>query len=165
VHTRYNQAVAATGRLSSSDPNLQNIPIRTELGRRIRDAFLPEEGWEMLSADYSQIELRVLAHLSHDPELIEAYATGEDVHVRTATALFGVPKSEVTREQRDRAKTVNFAVIYGQTQFALARNLRIPRDEAQRYIDAFFANVNWDVVNARLERAQKARAALAGAAA
>jgi len=138
VHTRYNQAVAATGRLSSSDPNLQNIPIRTELGRRIRHAFVPREGWRILAADYSQIELRLLAHLSQDAELVDAYTTGEDVHVRTATALFEVAPEEVTREQRGQAKTVNFAVIYGQTQFALARNLRIERREAKRYIDAFF---------------------------
>lgn len=139
VHTRYNQAVAATGRLSSSDPNLQNIPIRTELGRRIRDAFVPEEGWEILSADYSQIELRVLAHLSGDPELVDAFAGGVDVHTRTATALFGVEPEEVTRAQRAQAKTVNYAVIYGQTHFALARSLRIERREAMRYIEAFFA--------------------------
>jgi DNA polymerase-1 len=138
VHTRFNQAVAATGRISSSDPNLQNIPIRTEEGRRIRDAFIPAEGLELLSADYSQIELRVLAHLSRDPELVEAFTAGEDVHVRTATALFSVPPERVDREMRGRAKTVNFAVIYGQTQFALARNLRIERHEAKRYIDAFF---------------------------
>ena len=139
IHTRFNQAVAATGRISSSDPNLQNIPIRTELGRRIRNAFVPAEGMELLSADYSQIELRVLAHLSRDPELVDAYVRGDDVHARTATALFGVPKEEVTREQRGQAKTVNFAVIYGQTEFALARNLKIDRKEARRYIEAFFA--------------------------
>ncbi|MDH5491975.1 MAG: DNA polymerase I [Myxococcales bacterium] len=139
VHTRFHQTVAATGRLSSSDPNLQNIPIRTALGRRIRDAFIPEPGWEMLSADYSQIELRILAHLSEDPELLEAYRERQDVHLRTATALFDCPADQITREQRARAKTVNFAVIYGQTQFALARNLRIERDEARRYIEAFFA--------------------------
>lgn len=138
IHTRYNQSVAATGRLSSSDPNLQNIPIRTDFGRRVRDAFIPEEGWGMLSADYSQIELRVLAHLSEDAELCDAYSKGEDVHVRTATALFDVAADEVTREQRGQAKTVNFAVIYGQTQFALAQNLKIERSEASRYIDAFF---------------------------
>ena len=138
IHTRYNQAVAATGRLSSSDPNLQNIPIRTELGRRIRDAFIPREGTTMLAADYSQIELRVLAHLSQDPELIDAYNSEDDVHVRTATALFDVSAEEVTREQRGAAKTVNFAVIYGQTQWALAMNLKIKQDEAKRYIDAFF---------------------------
>lgn len=138
IHTRYNQLVAATGRLSSSDPNLQNIPIRTEMGRRVRDAFIPEQGWSMLSADYSQIELRVLAHLSQDPALVDAFSQGHDVHVQTACALFGVRPEEVTKEMRAQAKTVNFAVIYGQTQFALARNLKIERGEAKRYIDAFF---------------------------
>lgn len=138
VHTRYNQAVAATGRLSSSDPNLQNIPIRTEMGRRVRDAFVPAEGNLLLSADYSQIELRVLAHLSQDPELIDAYTKEEDVHRRTAAALFGGTPAEVSREQRGQGKTVNFAVIYGQTKFALARNLGITKTEAQGYIDAFF---------------------------
>jgi DNA polymerase-1 len=138
IHTRYNQLVAATGRLSSSDPNLQNIPIRTEMGRKVRDAFVPQEGWSMLSADYSQIELRVLAHLSRDPGLVDAFSRGDDVHVQTACALFGVKPEEVTKQMRGEAKTVNFAVIYGQTQFALARNLKIERAEAQRYIDAFF---------------------------
>ena len=138
VHTHYNQAVAATGRLSSSDPNLQNIPIRTERGRRIRECFVPASGFELMAADYSQIELRVLAHTSEDPELVDAFTSGEDVHVRTATALFDVPREDVSREQRGQAKTVNFAVIYGQTQFALAKNLKISRTEAQRYIDAFF---------------------------
>jgi DNA polymerase-1 len=132
--------VAATGRLSSSDPNLQNIPIRTEIGRRIRDAFIPREGWSLLSADYSQIELRVLAHLSHDPELVEAFrGIGDDVHVRTAAAIFEIPESEVTRDQRGAAKTVNYAVIYGQSDFALGRNLKIEKKEARRYIEAFFA--------------------------
>src|SRR5690606_34179355 len=138
IHTRFNQAVAATGRLSSSDPNLQNIPIRTEIGRKIRDAFIPRDGFVMVSADYSQIELRILAHLSRDEALLEAYAQNRDVHAQTAAALFGVPESEVDREMRGRGKTVNFAVIYGQTEFALARNLRIDRAEARRYIDAFF---------------------------
>jgi DNA polymerase-1 len=139
VHTDFRQTVAATGRLSSSDPNLQNIPIRTEIGRLIRNAFIAHEGWEIMSVDYSQIELRVLAHLSHDRELVEAFTTGEDVHVRTARAIFAIPPGvEVTREQRAQSKTVNFAVIYGQTQFALARNLRIERSEAARYIKAFF---------------------------
>ena len=138
LRTRYNQAVAATGRLSSSDPNLQNIPIRTELGRRIRAAFVPEPGWLMLAADYSQVELRVLAHLSGDQALVDAYSGGADVHARTATALFGVDEAEVSRAQRAAAKTVNFAVIYGQSEFALSRNLRIPRAEAKRYIAAFF---------------------------
>jgi DNA polymerase-1 len=139
IHTRYNQAVAATGRLSSSDPNLQNIPVKTELGREIRKAFVAPPGHRLVAADYSQIELRVLAHLSHDPELVEAFRTGDDVHARTATALFGVDRAHVTREMRARAKTVNFAVIYGQTEFALARNLKIDRKEAARYIEAFFA--------------------------
>lgn len=138
IHTRFNQAVAATGRMSSSEPNLQNIPIRTEEGRAIRDAFVARDGWNLMSADYSQIELRVLAHLSGDEELIDAFSKGEDVHVRTAKAIFGVGDAEVTREMRGRAKTVNYAVIYGQTQFALARNLGISKTEAKRYIDAFF---------------------------
>jgi DNA polymerase-1 len=139
IHTKFEQAVAATGRLSSNDPNLQNIPIRTELGRQIRSAFVAAEGFKMFAADYSQIELRVLAHMSGDPELSEAFTSaGADVHVRTAQALFGVPLEAVSRDQRAAAKTVNFAVIYGQTQFALARNLRIERGEASRYIKAFF---------------------------
>ncbi|MGB8224227.1 MAG: DNA polymerase I [Polyangiales bacterium] len=138
IHTRYNQLVAATGRLSSSDPNLQNIPIRTEMGRRVRDAFVPMRGWSMFAADYSQIELRVLAHLSRDPALLDAFSRGDDVHVQTACALFGVRPEEVTKVMRGQAKTVNFAVIYGQTEFALARNLKIERGEAKRYIDAFF---------------------------
>ncbi len=139
VHTRYNQAVAATGRLSSSNPNLQNIPIRTELGRAIRSAFVPEPGFLMCAADYSQVELRVLAHLSQDEELLDAFTRSEDIHVRTATALFEISEAEVTRKQRNDAKTVNYAVIYGQTQFALAQNLGTTKTEAKRYIDAFFA--------------------------
>jgi DNA polymerase-1 len=138
IHTDFRQAVAATGRLSSTDPNLQNIPIRTEIGRSIRNAFVAREGWEIMSADYSQIELRVLAHLSHDRELTAAFAEGADVHDRTARAIFGVEQSAVTREMRGQAKTVNYAVIYGQTQFALARNLRIERAKAASYIKAFF---------------------------
>jgi DNA polymerase-1 len=138
IHTKFEQAVAATGRLSSNEPNLQNLPIRTEIGRSIRRAFVAAEGFKIFAADYSQIELRVLAHLSGDPALTQAFSEDADVHVRTAQALFGVASEEVTREMRAAAKTVNFAVIYGQTQFALARNLRIPRGEAQRYIKAFF---------------------------
>ncbi len=138
VHTRFNQAVAATGRLSSSDPNLQNIPIRTEEGRLIREAFIAADGFSILSADYSQIELRVLAHMSSDPELISAFSEDADVHVRTATALFYVAADLVTKEQRGQAKTVNFAVIYGQSEVALARNLGIEQKEARRYIQAFF---------------------------
>jgi DNA polymerase-1 len=138
IHTDFRQAVAATGRLSSSDPNLQNIPIRSEIGRSIREAFVARDGWQVLSADYSQIELRVLAHLSRDAELMDAFSRGADVHTRTARAIFGVEEDKVTREMRGQAKTVNFAVIYGQTQFALARNLRIERGQAARYIAAFF---------------------------
>ncbi|MFO0556461.1 MAG: DNA polymerase I [Polyangiales bacterium] len=138
IHTSYNQAVAATGRLSSNNPNLQNIPIRTELGRRIREAFIAPPGWKLFAADYSQIELRVLAHLSKDPILVDAFSKGEDVHTRTAVEIFKVPASEITREQRTRAKTVNFAVIYGQGDSALARQLGITRDEASRFIDAYF---------------------------
>lgn len=138
IHSKFEQAVAATGRLSSTDPNLQNIPIRTEIGREIRQAFVAPEGCGILAADYSQIELRVLAHLSGDEELTDAFASDADVHLRTAHALFGVPEDQVSRDQRAAAKTVNFAVIYGQSQFMLARNLRIARSEAKRYIDAFF---------------------------
>lgn len=138
VHTDFRQTVAATGRLSSSDPNLQNIPIRSALGRQVREAFVPQSGWQMMSADYSQIELRVLAHISQDVELLTAYREAQDVHVRTAAAIFGVDTEMVSKEMRAQAKTVNFAVIYGQTQFALANNLRISRVEAKRYIDAFF---------------------------
>ncbi|MDP3276479.1 MAG: DNA polymerase I [Deltaproteobacteria bacterium] len=138
VHTSYNQAVAATGRLSSNNPNLQNIPIRTELGRRVRDAFVAPEGWSLFAADYSQIELRVLAHLSKDPILVDAFAKGEDVHTRTAVEIFKLPVDQITRDQRVRAKTVNFAVIYGQGDSALARQLGISKDEASRFIDAYF---------------------------
>jgi DNA polymerase-1 len=138
IHTDFRQAVAATGRLSSTEPNLQNIPIRTEIGRSIRDAFVARDGWLILSADYSQIELRVLAHLSSDRELLAAFGENTDVHTRTARAIFGVAEDAVTREMRGQAKTVNYAVIYGQTQFALARNLRIERSQAAHYIKAFF---------------------------
>ncbi len=138
IHTSYNQAVAATGRLSSTNPNLQNIPIRTELGRRIREAFIAPPGFVLLAADYSQIELRVLAHLSKDPILVDAFQQNQDVHTRTAVEIFKLPASEITREQRNRAKTVNFAVIYGQGESALARQLSISKDEASRFIDAYF---------------------------
>lgn len=138
IHSSFRQAVAATGRLSSTEPNLQNIPIRTEVGRLIRKAFVPETGWKMLAADYSQIELRVLAHMSGDEQLVSAYRDHLDVHVRTASAVFEVPEVDVTREMRAQAKTINFAVIYGQTEFALSRNLRISRADAKRYIDTFF---------------------------
>ncbi|MGB0679622.1 MAG: DNA polymerase I [Polyangiales bacterium] len=139
IHTCFHQKVTATGRISSSDPNLQNIPIRGELGRAIRQAFVPRPGWRLLAADYSQIELRVLAHLSEDSALLEAMGAGEDVHVRTACALFDAAPEVVTPKQRAQAKTVNFAVIYGQTRYTLGRSLGIDGGAAQRYIDAFFA--------------------------
>ncbi|WP_438017060.1 DNA polymerase I [Sorangium sp. So ce315] len=139
IHTRWSQAVAATGRLSSQDPNLQNIPIRTELGRMIRRAFVAPPGSVIVSADYSQIELRVLAHLSKDPVLVDAFRTGQDVHVRTAMEIFGVDEAGVTDEMRRRSKTINFGVIYGMGESALAKRLDISRAEAARFIDAYFA--------------------------
>jgi DNA polymerase-1 len=138
IHTRFEQTVAATGRLSSTDPNLQNIPIRTEVGRRIREAFVAPKGYRIVSADYSQIELRVLAHLSRDEQLLEAFRTNEDVHVRTASLVFGVPKDEVTREMRARAKTINFGVIYGMGDSALAKQTGVTRAEGGRFIEAYF---------------------------
>ena len=138
IHTSYNQAVAATGRLSSSEPNLQNIPIRTELGRMIRRAFIAPPGSRIVSADYSQIELRLLAHHSGEPALIEAFHAGEDIHTRTAAEVFAVDPAFVTSDMRRVAKSVNFGIIYGQTAFGLARELGIPRGEAQRYIDHYF---------------------------
>jgi DNA polymerase-1 len=138
LHTTLNQAGAATGRLSSSNPNLQNIPVRTELGREIRAAFVPEAGWKLVVADYSQIELRLLAHMSLDPVLVEAFRNGEDIHTRTAAEVFGVPPLMVTPEMRRSAKTVNFGIVYGQTPFGLAAQLGIGRAEAERYIDSYF---------------------------
>ncbi len=139
VHTSYHQAVASTGRLSSSDPNLQNIPIRTPEGRRIRQAFVPEPGWVMLAADYSQIELRIMAHLSGDEGLLRAFAVGADVHRATAAEVFGVALEEVTAEQRRSAKAINFGLIYGMSAFGLARQLGIERGAAQEYVDRYFA--------------------------
>ncbi|MBY5993380.1 DNA polymerase I [Ferrimonas balearica] len=138
VHTSYHQAVTATGRLSSSDPNLQNIPIRTAEGRRIRQAFVAPEGYRLLAIDYSQIELRIMAHLSQDKGLLEAFAQGKDIHKATAAEVFGVPFDSVTTEQRRRAKAVNFGLIYGMSAFGLAKQLDIGRAEAQDYIDRYF---------------------------
>jgi DNA polymerase-1 len=139
IHTSFNQAVAATGRLSSSNPNLQNIPIRSDAGREIRRAFVASEGHVLLSCDYSQIELRILAHLSEDPELVDAFTHNDDIHVRTARAIFGYgPGDVVSAGDRAKAKTVNFGVIYGKTAFSLAKELAIPRGEAQRFIDEYF---------------------------
>jgi len=138
VHTSYHQAVAATGRLSSSDPNLQNIPVRTAEGRRIREAFVAPKGMKILSADYSQIELRIMAHFSKDPGLLSAFQSGQDVHRATAAELFGLSPLEVTEEHRRPAKTINFGLIYGMSAFGLARQLGIDRATAQDYIDRYF---------------------------
>ena len=138
VHTSFNQTGAATGRLSSSNPNLQNIPIRTELGREIRAAFVPREGWQLIVVDYSQIELRLLAHMSEDPVLVEAFRNGEDIHTRTAAEVLGVPPMLVTKEARNAAKAVNFGIVYGISGFGLAANLGIPRKEAEAYIRGYF---------------------------
>lgn len=138
VHTTYNQTIASTGRLSSIDPNLQNIPIKTDLGRKIRKAFIPQEGYVFVAADYSQIELRLLAHFSEDPNLIEAFAQNEDIHTRTATLIFDKKPEEVTKEERRIAKTVNFGVVYGMGPFKLSQDLRIPLKEAKSFIDAYF---------------------------
>jgi len=140
VHCSLHQTVAATGRLSSSDPNLQNIPIRTDEGRRIRSAFLPgQEGWSLVSADYSQIELRLLAHCSQDPGMLASFAAGEDIHTRVASQVYGVPLAEVTRSQRGMAKTVNFGILYGQSAFGLSKVLGIPQEEAGTFIEGYFA--------------------------
>ena len=138
LHTSFNQTVAATGRLSSSDPNLQNIPIRRELGRDIRRGFVAQAGWQFLVADYSQIELRLLAHLSSDSAFVNAFRSGEDIHRQTAAIIFGVDVADVTSEMRGRAKTINFATIYGQGANALARQLRIPHAEAKAFIETYF---------------------------
>ncbi|MEM8059875.1 DNA polymerase I [Morganella morganii subsp. sibonii] len=138
VHTSYHQAVTATGRLSSRDPNLQNIPVRTDEGRRIRQAFIARDGYCIMAADYSQIELRIMAHLSQDKGLLKAFAEGKDIHRATAAEVFGVPLEEVTSDQRRSAKAINFGLIYGMSAFGLARQLGIPRGEAQRYMDLYF---------------------------
>jgi DNA polymerase I len=139
LHTTFNQTVAATGRLSTSDPNLQAIPVRTELGREIRSAFIAEEGHRLLSADYSQIELRILAHVSGEPKLREAFERGEDIHTATAAEVLGVEPAQLTSAQRSIAKMINFGIVYGISAYGLSENLEIPRDEAQRYIDAYLA--------------------------
>jgi DNA polymerase-1 len=139
IHTSYHQTVTATGRLSSSDPNLQNIPIRTEEGRDIRRAFVPRPGWRLLSADYSQIELRILAHCSEDETLIRSFREDEDIHTRTASEVFQVGSDEVTPELRRQAKAINFGIIYGMSAFGLARQLDIGQKMAKAYIDSYFA--------------------------
>jgi DNA polymerase I len=139
VHTNYAQAVAVTGRLSSNEPNLQNIPIKTAEGRRVREAFIAPPGCVMLSADYSQIELRIMAHMSNDEGLLKAFAEGADVHRATASEVFGVLPQDVTSEQRRYAKVINFGLIYGMSAFGLAANLNIERSAAATYIDRYFA--------------------------
>jgi DNA polymerase-1 len=140
IHTTFNQLVAATGRLSSQDPNLMNIPIRTELGRRIREAFIPEAGWKFVAADYSQIELRILAHLSEEPALIESFGRGEDIHTRTASEVFRVPPDAVSYGQRTIAKSANYAILYGVSAFGLSQATKIDQKEAQKYIADYFAS-------------------------
>jgi DNA polymerase-1 len=139
VHTSYNQTGAVTGRLSSSNPNLQNIPIRTEMGRQIRKGFVAREGCVFLAADYSQVELRVLAHVSQDAELLDAFHKDQDVHARTAAAVYGIPIEAVQKDQRGIAKTVNFGLIYGQSAYGLSQQTELDFDEAERFIERYFA--------------------------
>ncbi|MES9969093.1 MAG: DNA polymerase I [Candidatus Thiodiazotropha sp.] len=153
VHTSYHQAVAATGRLSSTDPNLQNIPVRTEAGRRIRQAFVPQPGWRMLAADYSQIELRIMAHLSGDEGLVRAFKEGKDIHRATAAEVFEAPLDQVTADQRRSAKAINFGLIYGMSAFGLARQLGIERGAAQDYVDLYFKR--YPGVQAFMERTRE----------
>ncbi|MBQ7848367.1 MAG: DNA polymerase I, partial [Clostridia bacterium] len=139
VHSTFDQVATATGRISSSEPNLQNIPVRTEEGREIRQAFLPQEGWVLLDADYSQIELRLMAHFSGDDAMLDAFRTGQDVHARTASEIFEVPLSEVDGTLRSRAKAVNFGLIYGISAFGLSRNTGVTQQEAKTFIQRYFA--------------------------
>jgi DNA polymerase-1 len=138
IHTSYNQTGAVTGRISSSDPNLQNIPVRTPLGRRVRGAFVAEPGWKLIAADYSQVELRVMAHVSQDDGLLSAFARGEDIHASTAAAILNVPLSRVNSDQRRLAKAVNFGLSYGQTAFGLAQATGLTQPEAEAFIRAYF---------------------------
>src|SRR5262249_34662990 len=139
IHASFNQTVASTGRLSSSDPNLQNVPVRRENGQQIRQAFIPEEGWQLLTADYSQIELRLLAHFTGDAVMCQAFAEDRDIHAAVAGQIYGVPEKDVTAEMRRVAKTVNFGVLYGMSAHGLAQRLHIPREDAERFIDSYFA--------------------------
>ncbi len=157
LHTTFNQAVAATGRLSTSSPNLQAIPVRTDLGREIRSAFVAEQGHRLLSADYSQVELRILAHVSGEPKLREAFARGEDIHATTAAEVLDKPQAELTKDERNVAKMVNFGIIYGISAFGLSENLEIPREEAQAYIDAYLARFPYvqDFIARTIEQAMR----------
>ena len=139
IHGHFNQTITATGRISSTEPNLQNIPVRMEIGRQIRKVFVPKPGCVFLDADYSQIELRILAHMSQDDKLIAAYNTAQDIHAITASQVFHVPLDEVTRTQRSNAKAVNFGIIYGISSFGLSQDLSISRKEASEYIEQYFA--------------------------
>ena len=139
IHASFNQAVTATGRLSSSNPTLQNIPIRDEMGRELRKAFVPNDGEVFFSADYSQIELRLMAHLSKDPGMVKAFKSGEDIHAATAAQIYHIPIAEVSKFERTKAKTANFGIIYGISTFGLASRLNIPRKEAKELIDGYFA--------------------------
>jgi DNA polymerase-1 len=138
IHTSYNQTVTATGRLSSSNPNLQNIPVRTPDGKRIRQTFIAPDGWEIVSADYSQIELRILAHLSNDRALIDAFMEDIDIHTATAANVFSVFPEMVTPEMRRQAKVINFGILYGMSAFGLSKELNVPQKTAQAYIDEYF---------------------------
>jgi DNA polymerase-1 len=157
IHTSFNQTVAATGRLSSSNPNLQNIPIRTDLGRQIRKGFVAAEGKVFLGVDYSQIELRILAHFSGDDAFVTAFTKGIDVHRQTASVIFDVPIEDVSAVQRAQAKTVNFATLYGQGPFSLARQLGITREEARAFIDTYFERFSGvrDFLDAQVEMAKE----------
>ncbi|HZQ89369.1 MAG TPA: DNA polymerase I [Gaiellaceae bacterium] len=156
LHTHFNQAVAATGRLSTSNPNLQAIPIRTELGREIRSAFVAERGHRLVSADYSQVELRILAHVSGEPKLREAFARGEDIHAATAAEVLGKDQATLTKDERNVAKMVNFGIIYGISAFGLSENLEIPREDAQQYIDTYLARFPMvqDFIQRTIEQAE-----------
>jgi DNA polymerase-1 len=157
LHTHFNQTVASTGRLSTSNPNLQAIPIRTELGKEIRSAFVPEPGSRLLSADYSQIELRILAHVSGEPKLREAFARGDDIHTATAVEVLGKEPAELTSADRSIAKMINFGIVYGISAFGLSENLEIPREQAQEYIDAYLARFPYvqDFIQRTIEQAKR----------
>jgi DNA polymerase I len=157
LHTHFNQAVASTGRLSTSNPNLQAIPIRTDLGREIRSAFVAEQGHKLVSADYSQVELRILAHVSGEPKLRESFARGEDIHTTTAAEVLGKDPATLTKDERNIAKMVNFGIIYGISSYGLSENLEIPRDEAQQYIDAYLARFPYvqDFIARTIEQAKR----------
>src|SRR5947207_11403232 len=157
VHTSFSQTTASSGRLSSSNPNLQNIPVRTEVGRQIRRAFIADPSYVLLTADYSQFELRILAHITHEPRLVEAFSKGEDIHTITAATLFNVPASQVTKDQRRLAKTVVYAVLYGQSPFGLAQITGMTNSEASDFIKRYhetFPNIK-NYVDSTLHQARK----------